>query len=79
MALSSLKFREIKSEFTAIGAVAIYRDRIAFLAGQAFKRLIHQGSASTNHIAIYDIRTDTMKMLEVTKNWMYIDKIQMND
>jgi len=79
MALSSLKFREIKSEFTAIGAVAIYRDRIAFSCGTGFQEINSPGSASTNHIAIYDIRTDTMKMLEVTKNWMYIDKIQMND
>ena len=79
VSLKDLKFKEIKSTFPAIGAMAVYDSQIVFSCGTE-KSFVNNPSGTLSHIALYDMDTGKISYVgEVNKPWVNIDKIQMND
>lgn len=80
VSLSSLKFKEIKSKFPAIGAIAIYGDKIAFSCGSGKIKPNMPMSSNINSVVVYDVKSGKIEFSkEVSKNWLMIDDVQMNN
>lgn len=78
--LSSLKFKEIKSEFPAIDAVAVYNGKVAFSSGSGKVVPNLPEASNINHLSVYDVKSGKIEYsIEISKEWRLIDKIQMND
>ena len=78
--ISSLKYSSIKTKFSAIESVFVYGKEVAFSCGSGKLVPNLPGSANTNHIVVYNTETGKVEYSqEISKNWMRIDKVQMND
>ena len=78
--ISSLKYSSIKTEFSAIDSAFAYGKEVAFSCGSGKSVPNLPGSANTNHIVVYNTETGKVEYSqEISKNWMRIDKVQMND
>lgn len=77
--ISSLKFKEIKSDYAAIGAVCVYGDEVAFSCGSE-KNRINSPSGTIKRIVIYNHKQNKVEFsVSMNKDWVNIDKIEMND
>jgi hypothetical protein len=79
VSIDKLKFTEIKSDFSAVGKVALYNGTVAFSFGSGRLEPDLPSSATINRIGIFDVKTRKMSTIEVTKDWSVIDKIDIND
>lgn len=78
--LSTLKFKEIKSEFPVIGTVNIYNGKVAFSCGSGKMTVNLPEASNINHIFVYDVNSGKLEYsTEISKEWRHIDSIQMND
>jgi hypothetical protein len=80
VSLSSLKFKEIKTDFPAIGAIAIYGNEIAFSCGSGKIKPNMPTSSNINNIVVYDTKNGKIEFSkEISKNWLMIGDIYLND
>ena len=78
--ISSLKFKEIRSEYSAIRSVAVYNGKVAFSAGSGHIKINNPKSANPNHILVCDAKSEKVEYsTQVSKDWVSIEDVQMND
>jgi len=76
----SLKFKEIRSEYSAIRSVAVYNGKVAFSAGSGHIKINNPKSANPNHILVCDAKSGKVEYsTQVSKDWVSIEDVQMND
>ncbi len=78
--ISSLKFKEIRSEYSAIRSVAVYNGKVVFSTGSGRLEVNNPKSANPNHILVCDALSGKVEYsTQVSKDWVSIENVQMND
>jgi len=80
VSIDKLKLTEIKSDFSAVGKVALYNGTVAFSCGSGKVKPNMPTSSNINNIVVYDTKNGKIEFLkEISKNWLMIDDIYFND
>ncbi len=80
VSLADLKFKEIRSKYSAIRSVAVYNEKVAFSAGSGHMEINDPKSANPNHILVCDAKSGKVEYsTQVSKDWVSIDDVQMNN
>ncbi len=78
--VSYLNFKEIKTEFPLVGSVFPYGGEVVLSCGEGKLVPNSPGSANINHIVVYNVKADKVEYSrEISKKWMRIDKVRMNN